>query len=1302
VKKAIKVTLWIFILLFFVGSGAAFYVFHSKIWKDAFIDYLNNQLSASFNLELTIRELHGSPFGNLQFRHVHLVTDKQNDIAEIGEINLRYGILPFIFNKGEIKYLGIDSLQLSYPGSIDTLKKYLSGKTNTGSGREFNLQKFELTNLLLSDDKQNLVRTDLIQGSCVISSDSISLFIDDASIGFDVINEELMFENASITLISDSVAIHGCHIENRSTKVGIAGYVLLDSIFVMDLICNVENVNFLERLPDQYRLFIDDDYLDIEGRITARNQLISTDFNFNGKFKDNLVTNGTLIGKFDNKDFNFSELSFRSGNQKMQSSISGNIDSGLSADIIIDRIDFSQWQLMKAHTQLNGLISLDVTGNILSPDSVFADVSLNDVHFDTLAVDSVKGKLAYAFGKLETIDTIRVQFEKTDLKLEGWCNLDSNSMSTRAYFYSEDIDALSDLSRISQLKGRLEGFLEATGNLRSPDLRGWLRGYDIGVSNLYFEDAIARFGLLNIQEKQFGDIYVEAINGTTSLFENPIPLASLIFRFEGDTSIVRSLRVIGEDMNIEVQGKIIEFSDFYFDKIDAYSQGNTLQNIDPIHFSWNADTISLDEVRFTLNEGLVIVSGESINKKIQSAVMNVSGLNIDPFNAYLKGSEGVAGILNGLVSYVDTSETPIVYSRMNVNNANLFGKQFNNVRFESRLIKNQIKLENILLEDNEKGYMNGYGTMNCHFPLTEGAAFIDSTDSLNLQLQFENFAFSTFRSFMLPKLPKDGKLFGSLSIANTMNAPRFNYQLKIMDPVLDRISGNELQIKGEYKDQKLEFTNIAFRDDKGVATGSGYLPFTFAFKPRHKVFNKDSSMYMNFSVHTSALEFLSLYINNVESIEGVYDLAMSISGTPNNPIRSGNIIAKDGIIRLRSLENPVTGVMGSVILQDNIMEIISFDGYMLKPASRSRVDKFKHKLRKYTWDILFPPVVSPDDPNVSITGDIDFTKFFKPVFNVQMNAKDLYMRTLLAEQEGLLDGAFTMTGGDTINIEGEIDINEFIIRNEFQPSEPLIEELSVGRVHTNINLHTIIPGNLYFRNSQLDCELEGEMWVIKNGPEPYRFSGTLDVRKGKFYYYGWEFEIVSGSVIFDPTEFNPILAIEATVDLGSSAQYDSLDTGSDEEKVLVRLSGDLQNPILEFESGNFTESDIIRFLTTRTQLGEEDPLNQDRLSADAMNIFGMYFERQLEKSISRISGLDEFELRTRGNLLSNQQPDQWSFVLGQKIWPNLYLKYERALSLIQPNQQLGIEYRLSRNISLTGEVNQDGSYSINYFYKYRY
>jgi len=122
---------------------------------------------------------------------------------------------------------------------------------------------------------------------------------------------------------------------------------------------------------------------------------------------------------------------------------------------------------------------------------------------------------------------------------------------------------------------------------------------------------------------------------------------------------------------------------------------------------------------------------------------------------------------------------------------------------------------------------------------------------------------------------------------------------------------------------------------------------------------------------------------------------------------------------------------------------------------------------------------------------------------------------------------------------------------------------------------------------------------------------------------------------------------------------------------------------------------------SHTTLGSEETLNQSQISTGAVNVFGMYFERQLEKNVSQISGLDEFELRTRGNLLSNQQTDQWSVALGRKIAPNLYFSYERSLSLIEPDQQFGIEYRLNRNVSLSGDI-EGGLWRINYLYKYRY
>ncbi|MFA6742708.1 MAG: translocation/assembly module TamB domain-containing protein, partial [Candidatus Neomarinimicrobiota bacterium] len=158
-------------------------------------------------------------------------------------------------------------------------------------------------------------------------------------------------------------------------------------------------------------------------------------------------------------------------------------------------------------------------------------------------------------------------------------------------------------------------------------------------------------------------------------------------------------------------------------------------------------------------------------------------------------------------------------------------------------------------------------------------------------------------------------------------------------------------------------------------------------------------------------------------------------------------------------------------------------------------------------------------------------------------------------------------------------------------------------------------------------------------------------------------------------------------------------SSSESEIVTVHLTGYLDNPNLEFESVNYSQSDILMFLTRTQNVGSES-FEQDQLSASAANVASMWFERQLERNVSRFSGLDDFELRTNGNLLSRRETDQWSVMLGRKIAPNLYVRYERTLST-EPNQQFGLEYRLNRNMSIGGDVDQDG-YSINYRYKYRY
>lgn len=1307
-KKISKISILFLIFLFFGISGIGFFMLHSNLWKRALLNLLEDKLASQNGLVLNVGEVRGNPLRNITFKNLQLVTPHDYELASVSEINLRYGLLHFILKRGGIRKVSIRGVNFCYPAAMDSLSNYLSGTESAGLQRRIVIDQYELiqSNIYISDTLPSLlVSSDLIQGHILLMPDSAQFFIEHGDLKFPMVNDTLLLQGIQVVISENSVIIPEASILNRSARLSFSGQADLDSAFCLNLDYGLENLLLKERMRNTRGFFSEHDHFNLKGNLHYDQKGYTLTSLFDGQLLNNPISDGHLSGDYRDGQFSLDNLSFKSGKQVFTGTVNGDLENGVEAVLGLHNIDIHSWQKIPFNSEVNGEIKLRSRGLITAPDTLFATIDFKNISIDTLQVDSISGQFRYFGGNIETVDTARVGFEKTDIKLAGWCNLDSNSIRATVQFGSDSLDVLSDIAKLNNLQGSLQGYLEVSGQLSSPNFRGWLRGMEIGVANLTFKEAIARFGLMNIKENWFGDIYIEAINGTTPLLKESLPLASLIIRFEKDTSIVRSFRVVGDDMNLEMRGKMVGFSELYFNEINFDHNGNILKNIDPIQISLKEDTISLAEVRFALNEGMVILSGESINRRIRSAVMNISKLKIDPLNAYLKGARGVAGLLDGLIVYTDTAASPLVYSRMRVERAHVLGKPFKNIRLEARLVKDQVILENIFLEDKEKGFLTGFGQINCHFPKTDSLKFFNPSDLLNVQLQFDNFDFNMLGSFILPQLNKDGKLSGSLLVTNTLETPELNYQLTLADPVFDRLTGNTLSAEGIYRDQKLEFSKIKLIDRFGTANGSGYLPYTIAFKPLQVKFRRDAPMYMNLTLHTSSVEFLSKYIGNVESIEGDYNIALNLSGTPNNPVRSGNFSVKNGTVRVNALENPVTGLTGSAILQNNMLDIVSLDGYLVKPLSASRFDRFKQTLKKYTVDIFFPQSRSSDEPNVSIAGSIDFTTFFRPVFNVSMTGDNIYIRTLLAEQEGILDGSFTVVGGDTMNIEGEVDINEFIIRNEFGGGQELIQEdTKPGRVYTTINLHTIIPGNLYFRNSQLDCELEGEMWIIRDGPEPFRFSGTLNIRKGKFFYYGWEFDVVQGTLAFDPTEFNPTLDIEARVDLASYTDYSTTETagGDKEDYVTVLLSGDLQNPTLTFDSNNkYNDSDILMFLT-RTQLGGEEGLRRDRISADAMNVFGMYFERQLEQSISRISGLEEFELRTRGNLLSNQQPDQWSVSLGQKLAPNLYLKYERQLSLIEPTQIFGVEYRLNRNFSIAGEVEQDGSYRINYLYKYRY
>jgi len=1306
-KKAVKISILGIVLLFFIISAAGFLILKTDTWKKILFGYVNSQLSQRFNMRLESEGLSGNLFYNLSFDRLTLVNLNQTELVTMSGVSLTYNLKSLISFGHLIHRLRIDSLAFSYPDGIDSLIACLPEKTDTLAPKvHFNLQSLSVNHWNVTDSHnsgQMIFIGDSLKASLTIAPDTIAARLVSLHGYLPGIGEHFRINDANLALAGGALVIRNCRLHNQGALAEINGLALLERPFASRLDLRLTNFHPGEKLPGLEAVFQKSDHFNLRGQVETRGKSIALDVGFSGQWRGRNLSDGRIAGKIDGSQVDISKIAFKSAAEKFAGDIHGRLGAQLIANLKFVGIDAFSWGISSAKTNLQGDVRLTLEGSFSDIDQVTAFIDLQESKIAPLEFNRVKGELVYKDGFLAIVDTFKCLLGETKVELEGGADLKGKTVDARAYFSAVNANLLSSVLKIDTLVGTVDGFVEATGALTAPDLRGWFRGDQFGLPNLKFEESVARFGLVNIREQKYGDIFIEATNCQTNLIPETVPLTSLIVRFEGDTTVVQMFKAVGANLDLEIRGNIVHYTDFNLNSIRITRSGNVLENVDPIYFSWKQDTIALEAVRFRLNEGLLVASGRAVKGRLENARIALRDLSIEPFNAFIRGARGVRGILAGEVAFEHNGQGPQFSGELGLKDARLVGQVFKDISLKGRVNSHHLWVDKLVVQDGENGLIRGHGLITCDLYAADKRAIFNATDSVALTLDLTRFDMEVFDNYLLKNIKLDGAVSGQISIYNYLNDPRMNYDLAISNPVFDKLTGKEMTFKGLYQGNRLSFTEATLTTPYGVTRGRGYLPYAVSFVPGRFAILQDAPLSMNFSMKTSELDFLTAYLDAAEEISGDFNLAMSVSGTPAHPIRAGNLSAKDAIITISAIENPITGVSGSAVMENNRLEIISLTGYLKKPHSPNGSASFKDKFKAVTWDVLFPPQVAEDLPNLTISGGIDFTEFFRPRYDITLKGEELYLRTLLAEQEGVVTGSFTMTGRDSILYEGEVEVEDFIIRNEFAGREEVIQNNKPSKFYSAVNLHLIIPGSLQFKNAQLDGDLDGEMWIIRNGDEPYRFSGTLDILDGSFYYYGWEFEVVSGSISFDPIEFNPTLDIEAQVDLAAYGMADTTSSSSGEsELVTVYLTGYLDNPSLEFESANYSQSDILMFLSRAQNIGSETT-GQDQLSASAANVVGSWFERQIERNIGRMAGLDDFELRTNGNLLSsNPTTDQWSVVLGRKLASNLYVKYERTFSLVEPNQQFGLEYRLNRNMSIAGDVDQEGLLSINYRYKYRY
>ena len=481
--------------------------------------------------------------------------------------------------------------------------------------------------------------------------------------------------------------------------------------------------------------------------------------------------------------------------------------------------------------------------------------------------------------------------------------------------------------------------------------------------------------------------------------------------------------------------------------------------------------------------------------------------------------------------------------------------------------------------------------------------------------------------------------------------------------------------EGLFDGKRLYFNKFSSSYKGSELRGFAYLPIDYNFaSENYGNYFLDDSLLVSIIGNTKNLEILTTYIANVDSIIGDFGIKLEINGPRDKLIRNGYLISKNATIYSTQLDDPIYNVDSQAELIANKFKWKSFVGSMVKnPADKQ-------------------------NQNISISGSMDMTQFFKPIYDLNINGEEIYFRTLLGDFKGIVNVDLSLTGRDTIEIAGMIEPVDAVMYQEFVSDSDVEVVDEKDSTVINYKLNFPITGDFALRNSQIDAHLSGELSMTKFGNKSSDFGGELYVRDGKFYYYGDVFNISEGYMSLDKKGFNPYLDISAQ-------------TKINQEQIYIQLVGRLDNPQLVLESSSgFSNSDIIELLTIRSRF-EDQEISATGFGKSAQNILGAYLERQLEKNILQVTGLgqagliDNLSISGTAGLIDPNSYQEFTISAERQISDNLSLNYSyhRSFSLSNPTMnKVGVELRLNRYVSLVGNVDETGNMHVKYRLRYSY
>ena len=938
----------------------------------------------------------------------------------------------------------------------------------------------------------------------------------------------------------------------------------------------------------------------------------------------------------------------------------------ISCYMNLENLDLSGWLIEQKPTKMSGLFIMDAG---LSSDGALdlIDMTLEIVEsklFNQGEI-SIHGQLAYQDSVLSTIDPVTLLVGDSYITIDGHGDLLSEEMTLIADMEKADIDLINSFLPGNFVSGKATGNLKVNGKISSPSAYAELVCENVNISNFDLKSIELNSHIDVIDSIPSGFIDLKASGGT---WKNRSFESGTVSAIISDKSVkIENCHFKSGKDFLQLSGQYDGNGNYDISRIQLAHNENYLINANPINFSYKDSVLNVKPFEFHINDG--VMEGVITSANSNEGRFKMSNFDADIITQIFRDDRlRFSGLIFGEIWIGYENNDFNMDADISLKKGTYMDEKFDEMTL-SCLYKNGI----LSIDDIS---MARKGTMGL-----QASGIIPILKSnikqplISLSTSFSNLSLEFIHRF-IPKFYKlSGNSTGNLNLTGTMDSTKFIYDLYVSDASFDLIKLGKFSSRGEYDGNCLKVKYANSENQDGSINSSGVIPFDLnlgssSFGKLHE--NQKIDFSANANLKT--LPFLSPYIADLDSAVGRFEIELILSGFKDDFQRSGKIKVEDANIYTLLLSDPITQINGEALMMDNVLVINNLKALMHRNENRGKI---------------------PSKQNTEITGELDFSSFFKPGYDLHVEAKEASFQLLFLDISGVSNLDLKIVGRDTVYVDGKIEATEVNVDYEFTTEDigTIIQDDDKNIFAYNLNIP--ITGKSYFKNSQIYAEVIGELNLAQIGNQEVDFGGQIIVEDGSVFSYKDNFEQLKGIVSFDNKGFNP------NIDL--SAQ-----TMIDDERIDLSMRGGIEDLDIILESGSgFSESDILELLTWGKRF-EDQELTSTGFGNQTVSILGTLLENQLEKNLKEsklgmMNFVDDIDISGAAGLFQGANED-FEVTTKTKISDKTFLNlsYKRSFSLNQDQSQVGVEYKLNRHFSVVGNVDEEGNLNLKYRYRYAY